>query len=156
MSSLEWPSSSSDDDEVGAAADEGGGEGCGRWFGRPGQALSAIWRKMPLAPRVVRRPPRLLSRLCAHCEAVLKFVRILLEAFRFAPVDTTVTPAVVQCRAQALVALSNVFRSPPNLTLNDSASPTTRSYVQLYLKPARFLLLTKSSECSANRHHHLA
>src|SRR5664279_1746286 len=67
------------------------------WSSRP--ALSAIWRKMPLAPRVVRRPPRLLSRLCAHCEAVLKFVRILLEAFRFAPVDTTVAPAVVQCRA---------------------------------------------------------
>ena len=44
----------SDDDEVGAAADEGGGEGCGRWFGRPGPALSAIWRKMPLvAPAVL-------------------------------------------------------------------------------------------------------
>src|SRR5664279_2571989 len=67
------------------------------WSSR--QALSAIWRKMPLAPRVVRRPPRLLSRLCVHCEAVLKFVRILLEAFRFAPVDTTVAPAVVQCGA---------------------------------------------------------
>src|SRR5664279_534122 len=45
----------SDDDEVGAAADEGGAEGCGRWFGRPGPALSAIWRKMPLvAPAVVQ------------------------------------------------------------------------------------------------------
>ena len=48
------------------------------------------------------------ERLSAHCEAVLKFVRILLEAFPIAPVDTTVAPAVVQCRAtgwlQALVA----------------------------------------------------
>src|SRR5664279_3482279 len=39
------------------------------------------------------------ERLSAHCEAVLKFVRILLEAFPIAPVDTTVAPAVVQCRA---------------------------------------------------------
>src|SRR5664279_4712484 len=39
------------------------------------------------------------ERLSAHCEAVLKFVRILLEAFPIAPVDTTVAPTVVQYRA---------------------------------------------------------
>jgi hypothetical protein len=54
------------------------------------------------------------ERLSAHCEAVLKFVRILLEAFPIAPVDTTVAPAVVQCRATGpWWPLSNVFRSPP-------------------------------------------
>ena len=44
------------------------------------------------------------ERLSAQCEAVLKFVRILLEAFPIAPVDTTMAPAVVQCRATGLVA----------------------------------------------------
>jgi len=39
------------------------------------------------------------ERLSAHCEAVLKFVRILLEAFPITPVDTTVAPTVVQYRA---------------------------------------------------------
>ena len=41
------------------------------------------------------------ERLSAHCEAVLKFVRILLEAFPIAPVETTVAPSV---GLQALVA----------------------------------------------------
>jgi len=121
----------SDDYEVGAAADEGvatdpwatdpqfGFAVCRRMWAVVlvvQAGLSAIWRKMPLAPRVVRRPPRLLSsragfrvasgqsgrswsQRCTHCEAVLKFVRILLGALPIVPLIPTVAPAVVQCRA---------------------------------------------------------
>ena len=89
--------------------------------------MSAIWRKMPLAPRVVRRPPRLLSRLCAHCEAVLKFVRILLEAFRFAPVDTTVAPAVVQCRATGPGGPFRTYSGRPPRTGASRSRRTARS-----------------------------
>src|SRR5664280_72842 len=49
------------------------------WASRP--ALSAIWRKMPLAPRVVRRPPRLLSSRAG-------------VSGRFGPVWAFVEPAV--------------------------------------------------------------
>ena len=60
------------------------------------------------------------ERLSAYCEAVLKFVRILLEAFPIAPVDTTVAPAVDQCRATGpWWPLSNVFRSAPSGAIPD-------------------------------------
>ena len=60
------------------------------------------------------------ERLSAYCEAVLKFVRILLEAFPIAPVDTTVAPAVDQCRATGpWWPPSNVFRSPPSGAIPD-------------------------------------
>src|SRR5664279_5247206 len=91
------------------------------------------------------------ERLSAHCEAVLKFVRILLEAFPIAPVDTTVAPAVVQCRATGPGGPFRTYSGRPPSRSSGTTRPAATAAVARRARQAAPRLCVGSSQYSGGR-----